>query len=80
MPNGQNDGSELAKIIKECNDAPGFIIFVATLQPQIETDKPPNIQFNYIRHNFSYEDILKKPEGVLARFRDHVYKDMEGEE
>jgi hypothetical protein len=66
----------LQRIIRECENAPGYVLFAGILTENVNADGNRAIQFFYTREHFSLEDTAK----ATKAFRKHLHQDMENAE
>lgn len=68
-----SEAGELSGIVKECADAPGYVLFVGILSKHKDTDGNMTINFKYRRSRFLLEDVAK----AVVAFKQHMIKDLE---
>lgn len=66
----KKDEQELAKIMKECMDAPGYVILAGILAPQ--KDGGQQVNFIYRRYQMSFDDT----KNTVKAMQEHFIKDV----
>jgi hypothetical protein len=74
----ESNDISLESITKQCKDAPGYVVFLATIERGKETNAKPVLHFNYRRYQFSFEDTRAAIQAFKDFFREELRKMEDG--
>lgn len=72
-PADEGEGITLNEIFKACVDAPGYVIFTATLDPN---NGNPQLNFKYRRYHLNIEDVSI----AVKNFENRMIEDLNSSE
>lgn len=69
----EREARELARIVSECTENDGFVIFVGVLTKKVDEEGNRILDFHYRRAQFSLEDTKQ----AVLKFREEYLSDRE---
>ena len=75
MPEEIKKDPELIEILSKCLDAPGYVVFVGIITPQLDAEGRNVLNFKYKRSMFSFEDTSI----AIKQFKKELMNEIGGE-
>lgn len=73
----QTPSLPIEKILKKCMDCEGYVVFVGALTNKLDAKKNRIVEYEYLRHRFTYEDVKAGLKVFASEFAKDVTRGLE---